>query len=91
MNGCYERIGVGTWPNERLQLVKMLGSCRGPRSIALPGSTAATAILLVDDLLDQLQAASSGLTARAAIQFTRHILDGNLARDTSRRHFQPHH
>ena len=81
---------MGTWPNVTpANLVKnALEVAWGPGSIALPGSQPrATAILLVDHLLDQLQAASSGLTARAAIQFTRQILDGNRPRDTSRRHF----
>ena len=45
------------------------------------------ACLLVDHLLDQLQTASSGLAARAAIEFTRQILDGNCPQDNPRRHF----
>ena len=43
--------------------------------------------LLVDHLLDELQAASYGLAARAAIEFTRQILDGNRPPDNTQRHF----
>ena len=55
-----------------------------PGRLTLPFTPAC---LLVDHLLDQLQAASSGLAARAAIEFTRQILDGNRPHDTSRRLF----
>jgi hypothetical protein len=55
-----------------------------PGRLSLPFTPAC---LLVDHLLDQLQAASSGLAARAAIELTRQILDGNRPHDTSRRHF----
>ena len=46
-----------------------------PGRLSLPFTPAC---LLVDHLLDQLQAASSGLAARAAIEFTRQILDGDV-------------
>ena len=55
-----------------------------PGRLSLPFTPAC---LLVDHLLDQLQAASDGLAARAAIEFTRQILDGNRPRDNPRRHF----
>ena len=51
-----------------------------PGRLSLPFTPAC---LLVDHLLDQLQAASNGLAARAAIEFTRQILDGNRPHDTS--------
>ena len=54
-----------------------------PGRLSLPF---APACLLVDHLLDQLQAASNGLAARAAIEFTRQILDGNRPHH----HPQPH-
>ncbi len=53
-----------------------------PGQLSLPFTPAC---LLVDHLLDQLQAASSGLAARAAIECTRQILDGNRPHDTSDR------
>ena len=49
-----------------------------PGRLSLPFTPAC---LLVDHLIDQLQAASSGLAARAAIEFTRQILDGNRMHD----------
>ena len=55
-----------------------------PGRLSLPFTPAC---LLVDRLLDQLQADSSGLAARAAIEFTRQILDGNRPHDKPRRHF----
>ena len=55
-----------------------------PGRLSLPFTPAC---LLVDQLLDELQAASSGLAARAAIEFTRQILDGNRPPDNPRRHF----
>ena len=55
-----------------------------PGRLSLPFTPAC---LLVDYLLDQLQAASSGLAARAAVEFTRQILDGNRHRDNPQRHF----
>jgi hypothetical protein len=51
-----------------------------PGRLSLPFTPAC---LLVDHLLDQLQAASSGLAARAAIAFTRQILDGNRQHNTT--------
>ena len=55
-----------------------------PERLTLPFTPAC---LLVDHLLDQLHAASYGLAARAAIEFTRQILDGNRPPDIPRRHF----
>jgi hypothetical protein len=43
--------------------------------------------LLVDHLLNQLNAASSGLADRAAIEFTGQILDENRPPDNTQRHF----
>ena len=55
-----------------------------PGRLSLPFTPAC---LLVDHLLDQLQAASSGLAARAAIELSRQILDGNRPHNNPRRHF----
>ena len=55
-----------------------------PGRLSLPFTPAC---LLVDHLLDQLHAASYGLAARAAIEFTRQILDGNRPPDNTQRHF----
>ena len=55
-----------------------------PERLSLPFTPACQ---LVDHLLDQLQAASDGLAARAAIEFTRQILDGTRPPHNPRHHF----
>ncbi|MBF4764371.1 hypothetical protein ISU07_14655 [Nocardioides islandensis] len=55
-----------------------------PGRLSLPFTAAC---LLVDDLLDQLEAASSGLAARAAPEATREILNGNRPPGRSMRTF----
>ena len=89
----YERAQELGLPNLATDLVVASNELRNgpwrhlggaPGRLSLPFTPAC---LLVDHLLNRLQAASSGLAARAAVEFTRQVLDGNRPHDTSGRLF----